>query len=195
MEQLINDIRNYIPVNDQESKDKELFLELLDSQDNIFNRKNKVCHITASCWITNQDFTKVLMAYHNIYNSWAWLGGHADDDHNLKHVALKEAKEESGLSKIKLLSEDIASLEILCVQGHYKHGEYVSDHLHLNITYLLVADENEMLQHKADENSAVAWFKLDEAPSMSNEQRFKEVIYPKLNNRLKALKANRKDYF
>ena len=24
--------------------------------------------------------TKVLMCYHNIYDSWSWLGGHADGD-------------------------------------------------------------------------------------------------------------------
>ena len=46
------------------------------------------------------------MIYHNIYNSWAWTGGHADGNENLVEVALKEAEEQYN-KYIKLLdSED-----------------------------------------------------------------------------------------
>ena len=103
---------------------------------------------------------------------------------DLSKVAIKEAKEESGLKDIKLLSNDIASIEILPVGGHIKHGEYVSAHLHLNITYFLVADENETLHNKADENSAVAWFDINEVVSKSNEAWIAENIYQKLNDKL-----------
>lgn len=37
-------------------------------------------------------------------------------------------------------------------------GAYVPSHLHLNVTYLLEADEEERLRLKEDENSGVAWF-------------------------------------
>ena len=186
MQNLINEIQKYQAVNMQEEADKKLLLEILENaNDDIFTRENKVMHFTASCWVTNQKHDKILMAYHNIYDSWAWLGGHADGNHNLLEVALKEAKEESGLKNIQILSKDITSLEILDVKGHVKHGEYVSAHLHLNLTYLLVADENEKLQNKEDENSAVAWFDIDEAPKMASEIWFRDNIYSKLNARIK----------
>ena len=35
------------------------------------------------------------MVYHNIYNSWSWLGGHADGETDLLAVALREVKEEA----------------------------------------------------------------------------------------------------
>lgn len=91
------------------------------------------------------------MCYHNIYDSWIWLGGHTDGDSNLKNVILKEIKEESGLTNIRFLSENIFSLEVLTVAGHMKNGEYISSYLHLNLTFLLETNTTEKLFIKHDE--------------------------------------------
>lgn len=96
-------IESYTPFNEQEKQDKELLLEFL-SDGTIFKRENKKAHFTASAWIVNSDRTKVIMAYHNIYDSWAWLGGHSDGDENLFNVAKREAAEESGVDDIVPLS-------------------------------------------------------------------------------------------
>ena len=127
------------------------------------------------------------MAYHKIYDSWAWLGGHADGERNLLETALREVREESGVTHVKPLSEDIFSVEVLTVDGHEKNGSYVSSHLHLNITYLLEADESDALHKKEDENCAVAWFGLEEAVEASTEEWFKKRIYRKLNEKLKQI--------
>ena len=98
------------------------------------------------------------MAYHNIYDSWSWLGGHADGERDLLSVALREVEEESGLTAVRPVREDLFSLEILTVDGHEKRGAYVPSHLHLNVTYLLEAEDGQSLRSKPDENQAVAWF-------------------------------------
>lgn len=77
-ENLIRQIENYPPSNEQEEKDKALILGWIRNNENAFSRENTVAHITASAWVVNKDRSKVLMVYHNIYNSWSWLGGHAD---------------------------------------------------------------------------------------------------------------------
>lgn len=179
-ENLINSIKNYIPFNEQEEKDKFMILEWMCNNDNAFSRNNVVAHITASAWVVNKDRSKVLMAYHNIYNSWSWLGGHADDEVDLLAVAIREVKEEAGISLVEPVSEDIFSLEALTVDGHVKKGEYVSSHLHLNITYLLEADSEEPVSVKADENSGVAWFTPEEALEKSTEPWFVKNVYYKL---------------
>lgn len=97
-------LENYMPYNEQEKNDKKLLLEYIDSFDNILTRENELCHFTASNWIVNKERTKVLMAYHNIYKSWAWTGGHADGESDLLNVALREANEETGLNNLKVLS-------------------------------------------------------------------------------------------
>ena len=139
-ENLIRQIENYPPFNEQEEKDKALILGWISNNENAFSRENTVAHITASAWVVNKDRSKVLMVYHNIYNSWSWLGGHADGETDLLSVAIREVKEEAGLSNVRPVSEEIFSLESLTVDGHVKKGNYVSSHLHLNITYLLEAD-------------------------------------------------------
>lgn len=139
-EDSIRQIENYPPFNEQEEKDKALILGWIRNNENAFSRENTVAHITASAWVVNKDRSKVLMVYHNIYNSWSWLGGHADGETDLLSVAIREVKEEAGISNVRPVSEEIFSLESLTVDGHVKKGNYVSSHLHLNITYLLEAD-------------------------------------------------------
>ena len=186
---LIEEIEKYEPFNEMEERDKELILRALRREENVFSRENSLCHMTASAWISSPDRTKVLMAYHNIYDSWSWLGGHADGDTDLLRVALKEAEEESGLSKVKPLMQDIFSLEVLTVDGHMKKGKYVSSHLHLNVTYLLEADDREMVHAKEDENTGVRWFSPEDAVAASSEPWFREHIYSKLNEKLYAYRA------
>ncbi len=181
---LIRQIEQYQSGNEQEERDKKLILHCLKYQENIFSRENALVHMTASAWVVNKARTKVLMVYHNIYDSWSWMGGHADGEEDLLSVALREVQEESGIQKVHPVTEDIYSLEVLTVDGHVKHGAYVSSHLHLNVTYLLEASEKESLHMKPDENSGVAWFGLEEAVEASSEPWFRERIYPKLNERL-----------
>ena len=162
-EDSIRQIENYPPFNEQEEKDKALILGWISNNENAFSRENTVAHITASAWVVNKDRSKVLMVYHNIYNSWSWMGGHADGETNLLSVAIREVKEEAGISNVRPVSEEIFSLESLTVDGHVKKGNYVSSHLHLNITYLLEADSEEQVSVKADENSGVMWFSPEDA--------------------------------
>ena len=178
-------IENYIPYNCEEEKDKEIMLKYMDTFDDVLTRDNEIGHFTSSCWIVNKDKTKVLMVYNNIYDSWSWTGGHADGESDLLKVSLKEAKEETGLVNVNPLYEDIFSIEVLGVDGHMKNGKYISSHMHLNRTYLLSADENEVTHIKADENSDVKWFELDEAVKVSNEPYMKK-IYSKLNEKLEG---------
>ena len=176
-------LRAYSPCCAQEEADRLLLLDALREED-IFSRENLTRHFTASAWVTSPDRHLVLMAYHNSYDSWAWLGGHADGDTDLPAVALLEVREESGLTSVRLVRPGIASLEVLTVDGHEKRGRYVPSHLHLNVTYLIEADPAEALSVKADENSSVAWFSPEEAIQRSTEPWFRERIYPKLNARL-----------
>ena len=181
---LISQIENYIPFNRQEEQDKKEMLRRLRSGEELYTRENASAHLTASAWVVSPDRKKVLMAYHNLYDSWAWLGGHADGERDLLGVALREVREESGLTDVQPVFRDIYSLEILTVDGHEKRGKYVSSHLHLNVTYLLEADPASPVRCKPDENSRVGWFALEDALAASTEPWFRERIYSKLNAKL-----------
>ena len=168
----------------QEENDRKQILYYLDHDFNILTRDNEQAHLTVSAWILNSDHNKVLMAYHNLYHSWAWLGGHADGNDDLIAVAYKEIKEESGIEKVRLLDDNIFSLEVLCVDGHMKKGKYVSSHLHLNITYLFEADDKQDIRIKEDENSAIGWIAIDDIRNKVTEQWFMDNIYQKLIDKI-----------
>ena len=174
----------YTPCNAQEQRDRAIMLAGCDAPD-IFSRSNPQTHFTASAWLVDAERRAVLMAYHNQYDSWSWLGGHADGERDLPAVARREVWEESGVLA-RPLSEAIYSLEIITVEGHEKRGVYVSAHLHWNITYLLTADKTVPLRVKPDENSAVRWFSPDEAVAASTEPKM-QIIYRKLNDKLKGV--------
>ena len=134
--ELAAQIRAFRPWNQQEERDQAELLRRLTSGEELYTRNNASAHLTASAWVVSQDRRQVLMAYHNLYGSWAWLGGHADGERDLLQVALREAEEESGLKNVRPVSPEIYSVEVLTVDGHIKRGAYVSSHLHLNLTYL-----------------------------------------------------------
>ena len=184
--ELISKIKKYQPFNEQEEMDKALILNWIETQENAFSRENTVAHMTASAWVVNKERNKVLMVYHNIYNSWSWLGGHADGETDLLAVAVREVKEEAGITNVRPVSDEIFSLESLTVDGHVKKGRCVSSHLHLNVTYLLEADSEEAVSVKADENSGVAWFAPGEALKKSTEPWFVEHVYGKLVEKMKT---------
>ena len=182
---IIEEIKKYRPCNAQEQRDQALILDFLEKNGDAFLRSNLLAHMTASSWIVNPERTKTLMVYHNLYDSWSWTGGHADGETDLLSVALREAREETGIEHVRPLSPEIFSLEVLTVDGHEKRGEYVPSHLHMNVTYLLEAEESDTLHVCREENSGVAWFTLEEALKACSEPWFVERIYKKLNGKLR----------
>lgn len=180
------DILAYRPWNEQEERDRKVILDYLDRNPDAFLRSNLIAHMTASAWVVNREWDKVLMVYHKIYDSWSWTGGHADGDEDLLSVAMREVREETGVEHVRPVSRQIYSLEVLTVDGHEKHGAYVPSHLHLNLTYLLEADERDSLHICEAENSGVRWFSPEEALAASSEPWFVQRIYRKLNEKLKG---------
>lgn len=178
------DIERYQPCNEQEARDRDVMLTFLAENDDAFLRENRIAHMTASAWVVNPSRDKVLMVYHRLYDSWSWTGGHADGETDLLAVALREVREETGVRHLRPVSPAIYSLESLTVDGHEKHGTYVSSHLHLNVTYLIEADEHDTLQICETENSGVRWFSPEEALRVCSEPWFVRRIYSKLNEKL-----------
>lgn len=182
-------INKYKPVNEQEEKDQKAMLQFLDNNKNALLRENLAGHFTSSAIVVNENYDKVLFIHHNIYNAWGWTGGHNDGDNDPKAVAVKEAKEETGLVHIRV-HEDILGIDAVYVQNHIRRGEYVNDHIHFNVTYLVVANEEDSVEAKLDENSDVRWFEIDTVLESVDEERM-IPIYSKLFSNIKRVKESR----
>ncbi|MEA5020554.1 MAG: NUDIX hydrolase [Gordonibacter sp.] len=186
---LRHDILAYQPFNEQEAVDRQVILQQLACNPHVFDRTSPA-HLTCSLWTIDTTHSRTLMVHHNLYHSWSWIGGHADGQQDLASVALRELTEETGVEDVRLVScgpGDLYSLEALTVDGHVKHGSYVSSHLHLNVTYLGIASPDTPLRIKPDENSRVKWIDLDEVCKISSEPWMAEHIYRKLIDKLGSI--------
>ena len=186
---LIDDIIKYEAVNEVELLDKQIMLDILEKEPNSLSRDNLINHFTVSSYIVNSTFDKVLFCYHKIYDSYSWLGGHLDGNSDSRYVCLKEVYEESGIKDAKIILDGLVSLEVLNVNGHYKKNKYVNNHLHLNVTYLVVANEVDKLTINEEENSDLKWININDLENEVKEKWMYENIYKKINNKIEKLRA------
>lgn len=141
------------------------FLTLLDEGGvDPFTRERLAGHFTGSAWLVSVDGQRALLTHHRKLQRWLQLGGHADGDHDLTAVALREAEEESGLSGLAL-----ASTEIFDLDRHWiPERKDVPGHWHYDVRYVVVAGSNEQFV-VSEESLELAWRPVAEIASDEDE--------------------------
>jgi hypothetical protein len=147
-------LEQYNPIDEIEKADKVKMLDFLNSHKDCFERSLFVGHFTGSCWLVNRDGTKFLLTLHKKIGRWLQLGGHADDDHDLARVSLKEACEESGLRNIELLSVEIFDVGV-CPIAEYKG---IPAHYHYDVRFLMKTTDDDNDIQISDESNDLRWF-------------------------------------
>jgi 8-oxo-dGTP pyrophosphatase MutT (NUDIX family) len=124
-----------------------------------FERSLSVGHITGSAWLVNEPGTHVLLTHHHKLNAWLQLGGHADGDANVSHVALREDQEESGLTQIEPVGGTIFVVDIHAIPARPTEPA----HFHYDVRYAFRAIGSEPSTVR-DESHALAWIDIAELP-------------------------------
>ena len=99
----------------------------------------------------------MVLTHHRKLERWLQLGGHADGETDLRGVALREAREESGLTRLRALGEEVFDVDVHRIPARGA----VPEHWHLDLRFLIEADPAEPLV-VSDESHDVAWVPLDE---------------------------------
>lgn len=194
MRTIPEEIHTYKPQNETERAAKGELLALWEQEgENLLFRPDHA-HITVSAMVLNQNHDAILMAYHNIYQSLAWTGGHADGATDLLQKAMEEVREETGIEQLQPVSSTMLSLDALPVIAHVKRGKPVAAHVHYNVTYGFVASDRQELTVKADENSRVCWIPLDCWEEQCNEPHMIPVYHKVISRLLENLKQKKHLY-
>ncbi|WP_017733485.1 NUDIX hydrolase [Nafulsella turpanensis] len=159
-EAITQQLSQYRAFDAEEEAFRSRILKLLQEEPECFHRHLRQGHITGSAWIVNPGGDQVLLLHHRKLDKWLQPGGHADGDENVRRVAEKEAREESGLSSIQILDQTIFDIDIHTIPE--RRGE--AEHLHYDIRFLFTADPKEPLQQN-NESKGLAWIAMEEVPS------------------------------
>jgi 8-oxo-dGTP pyrophosphatase MutT (NUDIX family) len=160
----------------------ERMVDLVQSHADCFERTCRPGHITGAAWIVSFDRRRCLLTHHRKLDRWLQLGGHADGQTAVEQVALREAREESGMHGFDLVSIDGALLP-LDVDVHQiparwdQAGNLVEDaHEHHDVRFLLIAHAGQEICI-SDESHDLAWFAVDEVPLLTDEESVLRMLH------------------
>ncbi len=149
---LVEQLEDYLRRWPHESDLVGEFLALLGDSHDPFVRERLAGHFTSGVWLVSADGQRILMTHHRKLERWLQLGGHADGDHDMARVALKEAQEESGLRGLRIEDEAIFDLD----RHWIPERKGVPGHCHYDVRYVVHAaeDENYVV---SEESHDLAW--------------------------------------
>jgi ADP-ribose pyrophosphatase YjhB (NUDIX family) len=158
---------------EEEEETLKRFSQFIESTPHCFNRENSDGHVTGSAFVINDTQEKVVLTHHKKLGIWLQLGGHADGDHQIDQVALRETREESGLSELSFISPAPLSnppyplpidFDIHLIQARKNEPK----HYHYDVRYLVRAADNKL--QISDESNDLQWFELNQARKLNTER-------------------------
>lgn len=144
------------------------FAAFVRAHADCFERACVPGHVTGSAWVVSDDRTRFLLTHHRKLRRWLQLGGHADGDPDPARVALREAREESGIAALTLASVD-GEVRPLDLDAHVIPARGTEPaHVHYDVRYLVIAPADAALT-LGDESIDLRWFPSDEPLTVEHD--------------------------
>jgi ADP-ribose pyrophosphatase YjhB (NUDIX family) len=128
-------------------------------------------HLTASAWIVDPARQRTLLTHHHKLDRWLQLGGHVDGNPNLAEAAMREAREESGLAGLRLVSPEIFDVDRHRIPARGDEPE----HWHFDVRFLIEADPAEPLAISS-ESKDLAWVALTEVARLNPSESLARMV-------------------
>jgi len=165
----------HVPADAAEAQSLAEMRRLLPRLDQPFSRHQPEAHFTASALVVDVEAGKIALLHHAKLQRWLQPGGHAEPgDGGLMHLtALREAREETGC-EVRLYDPTPMLLDV-DVHPIPARGDEPAHH-HLDLRFLMVAEDPQRLSLNVDESSAVGWFGFDEAIALVDDAALQRLI-------------------
>lgn len=162
---LLELLRRYSPPTADRASEVIRIISFVEREPACAERSHQFGHLTGSAWVVNAERSKALLLHHRKLDRWMQPGGHADGELDLLAVALREAREESGLSRIKPVSGEVFDVDIHEIPPF----KDIPAHYHFDVRFLLVADDTEA-PSRNDESNEVKWIELTDIEKYTDEE-------------------------
>ena len=167
---LLDELRAYVPADAREEAMRARFVAFVAAHADAFERTLLTGHVTASAWIVDPARTRALLAHHRKLGKWLQLGGHADGDPDVRRAALREAREESGLTSLRFAADGIYDLDVHAIPAHPARARPSEPaHDHYDVRFAFEADPAEPLVAN-EESHALAWIALGDLPAYGADE-------------------------
>ena len=173
LDAIVSKLRAYAarPLGPEETVSVATTIELILGHPDCLLRTCHPGHLTGSAWILSPDRRRTLLTLHGKLGKWLQLGGHADGEADLLQVALREAREESGLASVKPASAEVFDVDRHWIPAH--GGE--PGHWHHDLRFVLEADPGEPLT-VSSESKALAWVDVAAVPGLNPEESMARMV-------------------
>ena len=168
---LLDQLTAYAAKHPEEAATVSRFIDFVKAEADCFERSLAAGHVTGSAWIVNEDGTQTLLTHHAKLDRWLQLGGLADGEADVLAVALKEAREESGLHDFVPVGDGIFDLDIHPIPARKTDPE----HLHYDVRYVLRATGNTNYI-VSDESHDLRWVTLDQVAELTGEESMLRMV-------------------
>lgn len=148
---LIDLLRNHVPADATEEEHRENTLGFVSRTPNCASRETLEGHVTASAWILSPDLKSFLLTHHKKLGRWFQLGGHVEEDSSIQAAALREAREESGISQMDLLDEALFDIDVHLIPER----KGTPAHYHYDFRFLIIAGDRDFIV--GTESNDLAW--------------------------------------
>lgn len=162
---LLDELHLYVPADEREAAMRNRLIAFVAAHRDAFDRALEIGHVTASAWIVDPARRRTLLTHHRKLGKWLQLGGHVDGDPDVRRAALREAREESGLTSLRFVADGIYDLDVHAIPA--RPGEPA--HEHFDVRFAFEADPAEPLVVSA-ESKELAWIELDALPAYGADE-------------------------
>jgi 8-oxo-dGTP pyrophosphatase MutT (NUDIX family) len=158
----------YQPLDAADAAQAERIRDFVRREPTCFERACLEGHITGSAWLVDESGKRVLLTHHRKLGLWLQLGGHADGDSDVRAVALREAREESGFSDLAFVNDEMFDVDVHALPARAASAAGAEPaHLHFDVRFALKTRGRDF--RVSPESHDLAWVDIERLGERTQE--------------------------